>query len=86
MQLIRAKLLFVVALQNQDDYEKCSFNADALVLQVMEQNQDALEYSSEDESKKKGESLSEALGKLKEKGKKDLSKVDHTEIKYPDFR
>jgi hypothetical protein len=52
----------------------------------MEQNQDALEYSSEDESKKKGETLSEALGKLKEKGKKDLSKVDHTEIKYPDFR
>jgi hypothetical protein len=52
----------------------------------MEQNEDALEYSSEDESKKKGESLSEALGKLKEKGKKDLSKVDHREIKYPDFR
>jgi hypothetical protein len=51
----------------------------------MEQNQDALEYSSEDESKK-GESLGETLGKLKEKGKKDLSKVDHTEIKYPDFR
>ncbi len=45
-----------------------------------------MEYSSEDESKKKGESLSEALGKLKEKGKKDLSKVDHREIKYPDFR
>jgi len=53
--------------------------------EVMEQNQDALEYSSEDE-KKKGGGLESDLTKLKEKGKKDLAKIDHSEIEYQSFR
>jgi len=53
--------------------------------EVMEQNQDGLEYSSEDE-KKKGGDLADNLQKLKEKGKKDLAKIDHKGIEYPPFR
>ena len=47
----------------------------------MEQNQDGLEYSSEDEKKKKTD-LQGELNKLKERGKKDLAKVaiEHYEI------
>ena len=48
---------------------------------VMEQNQDALEYSSEDEV-----DIDDLKDKLKEKGKKDLVKIDHTTINYEDFR
>lgn len=55
--------------------------------EVMEQNQDALEYSSEDEARKKNMGdIKEDLNKLKEKGKKDLVKIDHADIKYAPFR
>jgi len=50
--------------------------------ELMEQNQDALEYSSEGET----ENAEDALGKLKEKGKKDLVKIDHAGIEYKPFR
>jgi len=50
--------------------------------EVMEQNQDALEYSSEEEK----EGLDEINGKLKEKGKKDLVKIDHSGVEYHPFR
>ena len=49
--------------------------------EVMEQNQDALEYSSEEEV-----DIDELKDKLKEKGKKDLVKIDHAGIVYEDFR
>ena len=49
--------------------------------ELMEQNQDGLEYSSEEE----GEDLEDALGKLKQKGKKDLMIVDHNKIEYMPF-
>ena len=49
--------------------------------EVMEQNQDALEYSSEEEH-----DIDDLKDKLKEKGKKDLVKIDHTGIDYEDFR
>ena len=48
---------------------------------VMEQNQDALEYSSEEE-----QDIDELKDKLKEKGKKDLVKIDHAAIDYEEFR
>jgi len=50
--------------------------------EVMEQNQDALEYSSEEEK----EGLDDLNGKLKEKGKKDLVKIDHSGVQYLPFR
>jgi len=50
--------------------------------EVMEQNQDGLEYSSEDE--KVG--LDDLNGKLKEKSKKELVKIDHAGIEYEPFR
>lgn len=49
--------------------------------EVMEQNQDALEYSSEEEV-----DIDDLKDNLKEKGKKDLVKIDHTSIVYQDFR
>ena len=49
--------------------------------EVMEQNQDALEYSSEEEV-----DIDELKDNLKEKGKKDLVKIDHARIEYKDFR
>ena len=49
--------------------------------EVMEQNQDALEYSSEEEV-----DIDDLKDKLKEKGKKDLVKIDHTGITYEEFR
>ena len=49
--------------------------------ELMEQNQDGLEYSSEEE----GEDLEDALGKLKQKGKKDLMITDHNKIEYLPF-
>ena len=49
--------------------------------EVMEQNQDALEYSSEEEV-----DIDDLKDKLKEKGKKDLVKIDHAGITYEEFR
>lgn len=49
--------------------------------EVMEQNQDALEYSSEEEV-----DIDDLKDKLKEKGKKDLVKIDHSGITYEEFR
>lgn len=50
--------------------------------ELIEQNQDGLEYSSEEE---KTEDLEDALGKLNKKGKKDLMIVDHNKIEYMPF-
>jgi len=50
--------------------------------QVMEQNQDGLEYSSEEDEK----SLDDLSTNLKDKGKKDLVKIDHAGIEYLPFR
>ena len=49
--------------------------------EVMEQNQDGLEYSSEEEV-----DVNDLNDKLKEKGKKDLVKTDHNAIEYQDFK
>ena len=48
---------------------------------VMEQNQDGLEYSSEEDV-----DVDELKDKLKEKGKKELVKIDHASIQYESFR
>ncbi|XP_071516101.1 probable ATP-dependent RNA helicase DDX46 isoform X4 [Panulirus ornatus] len=50
--------------------------------ELMEQNQDALEYSSEEE----GEDLKDAIASINSKGKKELVKVDHTTMNYVPFR
>ena len=50
--------------------------------ELIEQNQDGLEYSSEED---KEETPEEAMAKLKAKGKKDLAMVDHNKIQYIDF-
>ncbi|XP_063862560.1 probable ATP-dependent RNA helicase DDX46 isoform X5 [Scylla paramamosain] len=50
--------------------------------ELMEQNQDALEYSSEEE----GEDLKDTMASINSKGKKELGKVDHTVIEYVPFR
>ena len=50
--------------------------------ELMEQNQDGLEYSSEEE---KEEGLEDKLDKLAKKGKKDLATVDHNKIEYNEF-
>ena len=49
--------------------------------EVMEQNQDGLEYSSEEDV-----DVDELKDKLKEKGKKELVKIDHASIQYESFR
>ena len=49
--------------------------------ELIEQNQDGLEYSSEEEA----EGLGDAMDKLSKKGKKDLAKVDHRSIEYKPF-
>ena len=51
--------------------------------ELMEQNQDGLEYSSEEE---KEEGLEGAMDKLAKKGKKDLAIVDHNKIEYLPFK
>jgi len=51
--------------------------------ELIEQNQDGLEYSSEEE---KEETPEEAMAKLKAKGKKDLAMVDHNKIEYIEFK
>lgn len=50
--------------------------------ELIEQNQDGLEYSSEEE---KEEGLGDAIDRLAKKGKKDLAKVDHNKIEYLPF-
>uniref|UniRef100_A0A6A7FPL7 Probable ATP-dependent RNA helicase DDX46 n=1 Tax=Hirondellea gigas TaxID=1518452 RepID=A0A6A7FPL7_9CRUS len=50
--------------------------------ELMEQNQDGLEYSSEEE----GEDLKDAMLNLAKKGRKDLAKVDHNQVEYVSFR
>jgi ATP-dependent RNA helicase DDX46/PRP5 len=50
--------------------------------ELMEQNQDGLEYSSEDEEKDDG--LEDAMNKLANKGKKEIV-IDHNKIVYQDF-
>ena len=50
--------------------------------ELIEQNQDGLEYSSEEE---KEEDLEGAMDKLAKKGKKDLALVDHNKIEYLPF-
>ncbi|TRY62763.1 hypothetical protein TCAL_11255 [Tigriopus californicus] len=50
--------------------------------ELIEQNQDGLEYSSEEE----GEKLEDAMTKLANKGKKDMIRIDHNKIEYIDFQ
>ncbi|KAL5240835.1 hypothetical protein ACI65C_008245 [Semiaphis heraclei] len=50
--------------------------------ELIEQNQDALEYSSEEEQ----EDLNVAAASLANKQKKELPKIDHAEISYLPFR
>ena len=50
--------------------------------ELIEQNQDGLEYSSEEE---KEDNLDDAMEKLANKGKKDVIKIDHNKIHYEDF-
>ena len=50
--------------------------------ELIEQNQDGLEYSSEEEGR---EGLEDAMDKLAKKGKKDLAKIDHRNIEYKNF-
>lgn len=50
--------------------------------EVMEQNMDGLEYSSEEEEI----SLYEANEKLNQKGKKEVIKIDHNKVVYQPFR
>lgn len=49
--------------------------------ELVEQNQDGLEYSSEDEEA----GLEDAMNKIANKGKKDLIKIDHNKIDYQPF-
>ncbi|XP_076054170.1 pre-mRNA processing factor 5 [Oratosquilla oratoria] len=50
--------------------------------ELMEQNQDALEYSSEEEK----EDLNTTMASINSKGRKDLVKVDHNSMNYIEFR
>lgn len=50
--------------------------------EVMEQNQDGLEYSEEEEEM----DIHEQNEKLAMKGKKEMIKIDHNKIVYQDFR
>ena len=65
--------------------KKTTSNADQVAKrgELMEQNQDGLEYSSEEE---KEEGLEGAMDKLAKKGKKDLAIVDHNKIEYLPFK
>ena len=51
--------------------------------ELIEQNQDGLEYS--DDDREKEEDLEGAMDKLAKKGKKDLTMVDHNKIEYLPF-
>ena len=50
--------------------------------EVMEQNQDALEYSSEEE----GEDLKDTMANITAKSRKEITKVDHNTMEYIPFR
>uniref|UniRef100_A0A0V0G3V5 Probable ATP-dependent RNA helicase DDX46 n=1 Tax=Triatoma dimidiata TaxID=72491 RepID=A0A0V0G3V5_TRIDM len=50
--------------------------------ELIEQNQDGLEYSSEEEQ----EDLTSTAANLANKQKKELAKVDHADMNYSDFR
>lgn len=50
--------------------------------ELIEQNQDGLEYSSEEEQ----EDIKDTAVNFANKQKKDLAKVDHDEISYTKFR
>lgn len=50
--------------------------------ELIEQNQDGLEYSSEEE----GENLHETAAGIANKQKRELAKVDHTTTEYQKFR
>jgi ATP-dependent RNA helicase DDX46/PRP5 len=52
--------------------------------ELIEQNQDGLEYSSEEENKD-SEKIAESMEKIANKGKKEIMKVDHNKIEYIDF-
>lgn len=50
--------------------------------ELIEQNQDGLEYSSEEEQ----EDLKDTAANIANKQKKELAKIDHNEIRYSTFR
>lgn len=50
--------------------------------ELIEQNQDGLEYSSEEEQ----EDLKDTAANIANKQKKELAKIDHNEIRYASFR
>ena len=50
--------------------------------ELIEQNQDGLEYSDEED---KGTNLDEAMEAINRKGKKELPKVDHNRLVYEPF-
>lgn len=50
--------------------------------ELIEQNQDGLEYSSEEEQ----EDLKDTAANIANKQKKELAKIDHNEIRYAAFR
>lgn len=50
--------------------------------ELIEQNQDGLEYSSEEEQ----EDLKDTAANIANKQKKELAKIDHNEIRYHTFR
>lgn len=50
--------------------------------ELIEQNQDGLEYSSEEEQ----EDLKDTAASIANKQKKELAKIDHNEIRYAAFR
>lgn len=50
--------------------------------ELIEQNQDGLEYSSEEEQ----EDLKDTAANIANKQKKELAKIDHNEIRYAPFR
>jgi len=68
-------IMMGVAKKNNQDSKKKG--------ELIEQNQDGLEYSSEEEV---AEDLEDAFGKLKQKGKKDLMIVNHNNIEYMPFQ
>lgn len=50
--------------------------------ELIEQNQDGLEYSSEEET----EDIKDAAANLASKQRKELAKVDHASLEYMPFR
>lgn len=50
--------------------------------ELIEQNQDGLEYSSEEET----EDIKDAAANLASKQRKELAKVDHASLQYMPFR